>query len=340
MISRNRITQKGYDLFVMEMTSNRYSDKYLKRTFKNINDFLQFNEKNRKTDIRKVSKKELIRYYTFLKTKPNQKRKGLLAEITIKGVISSISLFYSSLYRNGIITENPFHTLRLMQKSKKNWKRRPFTVNEMNIFLDSIKPDTPIGLRDRAIFELIYSSGLRLCEISNLKTCDISFPQRLMIVRGKFGTDRMVPFSEVAEQYLLLYLGKRRNEADMPVFPGAIKTKGLQSNYLGSIFRKYLKKNNITKDGISAHSIRHSTATHLLDNGASIRYVQELLGHKNLKTTERYTHVQTEGIGRIYRKYHPREHDLFDSVDDSYIKNIESFIKTKLSRKRVKHINP
>lgn len=81
------------------------------------------------------------------------------------------------------------------------------------------------------------------------------------------------------------------------------------------------------KEELSAHSIRHSTATHLLDNGASIRHVQELLGHKGIETTERYTHVQTDGAAKIYRKYHPREHDLFETVDEEYRRHLDSLIE-------------
>ena len=92
-------------------------------------------------------------------------------------------------------------------------------------------------------------------------------------------------------------------------------------------FHDLLIKYDMYKKELSAHSIRHSTATHLLDNGANIRHVQELLGHKELSTTERYTHVQTEGVARIFRKYHPREHDLFETVDNEYIRHLNSFIE-------------
>ena len=329
--------QIGYELYEKEQRANRYSKRYMKRNLKNVRDFIDYQSEHGKSDVRKIRKKDIIQYYNYLKSRPNKKREGTLALVTVEGIISSISGFYSTLYRNMIISENPFHTLQLRQPHSRDWKRKPFTKLEIEMFLESIDTDTPKGLRDRTIFELMYSSGLRLCEISGLKIGDIDFNQREMIVRGKFGTDRMVPVSEVAIKFLQLYLGKRIEEQDRPVFPGEVQTQGLRAEYIGCLFRSYLRKSGMQLECVSAHSIRHSTATHLLDNGASIRHVQELLGHRNIKTTVRYTHLQTEGVARIYRKYHPREHELFDSVDEKYLNDVDCLINQKLARRKVKH---
>ena len=336
MMNEEETNQIGYELFEKEQQINRYSKKYIKRNLKNVRDFLNYQKLHGKKDVRKVNRKDIIQYFNYLKARPNKKKAGTLSLDTVEGIVSSINLFYSTLYKNMIIKENPFHGLQLNQHRSNDWKRKPLTIYEMEKFLESIDTDTPRGLRDRTMFELMYSSGLRACEISNLKICDINFEQREMIVRGKFGTDRMVPVSEVAGKFLLLFLGKRIEQTDFPVFPGENYKKGLSTNYIGSLFRNYLKKTGIKVEGVSVHSIRHSTATHLLDNGASIRHVQELLGHKNIKTTERYTHLQTEGVGRIYRKYHPREHELFDAVDEKYFNDVNCLINQKLSRRTVK----
>ena len=328
--------QIGYELYEKEQRANRYSKRYIKRNLKNVRDFIEYQSEHGKPDVRKIRKKDIIMYYNYLKSRHNKKSEGTLALVTVEGIISSISGFYSTLYRNMIIRENTFHTLQLRQPHSRDWKRKPFTKVEIEKFLESIETDTPKGLRDRTIFELMYSSGLRLCEISGLKIGDIDFNQREMIVRGKFGTDRMVPVSEVAIKFLQLYLGKRIEEQDRPVFPGEVQTQGLRAEYIGCLFRSYLRKSGMQLECVSAHSIRHSTATHLLDNGASIRHVQELLGHRNIKTTVRYTHLQTEGVGRIYRKYHPREHELFDSVDEKYFNDVDFLVNQKLARRKVK----
>lgn len=329
-MNEEEYNQICYKLFEKEQLINRFSKKYIQRNLKNTNDFINFQKEKGIYDIREINKKDIIQYFNYLKSRPNQKREGTLALDTVEGIVSSINLFYSTLYKNMIIKENPFHGLQLDIRRSKNWKRKPLTKYEMSKFLESIDPVTPKGLRDRAIFELMYSSGLRACEISNLKICDINFEQREMIVRGKFGTERMVPVSEFANKFLILYLGKKTFQTDLPVFPGESNKKGLNTNYIGVLFKKYLEKNGMKLDGVSVHSIRHSTATHLLDNGASIRYVQELLGHKNLKTTERYTHIQTEKVGKIYREYHPREHKMIDTVDEKYLNDVNCLINQKI----------
>jgi site-specific recombinase XerD len=168
-----------------------------------------------------------------------------------------------------------------------------------------------------------------VCEAARLQVWDVSLERREIIVRGKFGRDRVVPLSGVAEMFLRHYLGKRINCPDGPVFLGMYgrhAEKGLKPESISRHFRNMLKRLDIDRKQTSAHSIRHSTATHLLDNGAGIRHVQELLGHRNLETTARYTHVQTDGLFKIYRKYHPREHELFEVADGAYGERVRKLL--------------
>ena len=153
-----------------------------------------------------------------------------------------------------------------------------------------------------------------------------------MVVRGKFDRDRMVPISEVACDFLRLYLGERIENGDAWIFTGyAGFTRGrhLTSASVSERFQTLLRRFGMDKPEISTHSIRHSTATHLLENGASIRHVQELLGHRNIESTVRYTHVMTDTITREYRKYHPREHELFEAVDADYDARLDSLLVRK-----------
>ena len=132
--------------------------------------------------------------------------------------------------------------------------------------------------------------------------------------------------SKIARHYLALYLENRVYNNDGPVFCGlygAASRKALQPGSVGRRFTDLLKKYDMKKKELSAHSIRHASASQLLDNGAGIRYVQELLGHRNPETTAQYTHTQNEGLAKIYRKYHPQEHDLFDAVDEVYKKRLK-----------------
>ena len=150
-----------------------------------------------------------------------------------------------------------------------------------------------------------------------------------MIIHGKFARDRVVPFSIIARDYLALYLGNRVYNKDEPVFCGVKRKASKQALHPDSIGRRFtdlLKKYDMKKKELSAHSIRHTSASQLLDHGAGIRHVQELLGHRNPETTAKYTHTQGERLAKIYRKYHPQEHDLFDAVDDVYKKRLEVVI--------------
>jgi len=171
-------------------------------------------------------------------------------------------------------------------------------------------------------------------EAAKLMVKDICLERREMIVRGKFARDRVVPISKVAHDYLALYLENRvYNNRDEPVFCGTYGTAARRSLRPDSISRRFtilLMKNDMKKKELSAHSIRHTSASQLLDNGAGIRYVQELLGHRNPETTAQYTHTQNEKLTKIYRKHHPQEHDLFDAVDDVYKKRLTLVIGTEV----------
>jgi len=147
-----------------------------------------------------------------------------------------------------------------------------------------------------------------------------------MLVRGKFARDRIVPISKVARDYLALYLKNRVYNKDEPVFCGVHRKASMRPLQPESISRRFtglLKRYGMKKKELSAHSIRHANASQLLDNGAGIRHVQEILGHKNPETTAQYTHTQGAKLAKIYRKYHPQEYDLFDAVDDVYAKRLK-----------------
>jgi site-specific recombinase XerD len=208
-------------------------------------------------------------------------------------------------------------------------KRRPLTRDEITRFLEQLNTGTSQGLKDRTLFELIYSSGLRVAEIAALKVKDINFERREMLVRGKGSRDRLVPFSKVARDFLLLFLKDRADRPEAWVFCGSRGSRTgehMRSGGISERFKTLLRRFEMDKKEISTHSIRHSTATHLLENGASVRHVQELLGHKSIETTVRYTHIQTEGLLKIYRKHHPREHGLYETVDEGYNNRLETIL--------------
>jgi len=272
-------------------------------------------------DIGKLGKKDLVAYHTWLTKQPSKRTGEPLRPATINNRFSAIGLLYSCLYRSGLIPENPMHRLSLKVADPGGYRRRPLGQDEITSFLESIDTTTPQGLKDRTLFELIYSSGLRVNEAASLKVGAIDFACRFMVVRGKYDKDRKVPVSEVAMAFLKLYVGSRSTDLESWVFMGSAgPTKGghLRSTRISERFRTLLRRYGMDKPEISTHSIRHSTATHLLEAGASVRHVQELLGHACIESTVRYTHVMTDNLAKVYRRYHPREHELFEVIDAEY----------------------
>jgi len=319
------------ELVEQEICGNRFAEHYKKEIRKSIQLFFSWAVKRSKGDMRTMTKKDLIQYHQYLERMTSKKTGEPLNSVTINRRFYAVKLVFTVLYRAELLTENPMQGLHLKLPEKQGLRRRPLSVDEIMKFLETIPTDSKQGLKDRTIFELIYSSGLRVSEAANLMIGDIDFEKREMIVRGKYDRDRVVPISKVARDFLVLYLEQRINNPDDPVFVsfrGTRSNKGkFKSDSISERFRTLLKRYGMDKKEISAHSIRHSTATHLLDNGASIRHVQELLGHKEIQTTVRYTHIQTDGIAKIYRKYHPREHELFETVDSDYVRHFEKLLE-------------
>jgi site-specific recombinase XerD len=320
-----------------EMTMHRYSVSYRWCLRRNLAEFFRWASRRGTGDLLLLEKKDLMSFLTWL-TKQRAKRTGeLLGLKTLKTQFQAVKILYRCLYRERLLEENPVEGLKLDILRNQGVQRRPLTREEITYFLESLDTSTAQGLKNRTLFELIYSSGLRVSEAAGLKVGDIDLERRLMIVRGKFDKDRMVPISEVARDFLLCLLGPRVRQPETWVFlstTGCNQGGHLTQKTISCLFRSLLRKLDMDKRELTTHSIRHSTATHLLENGASIRHVQELLGHVSIETTVRYTQVMTENLAKIYRKHHPREHELFEVVDEEYSKRL-AFLTTHTSRKDV-----
>lgn len=306
------------------LASGNFTKNYCREFRRNITAFLDWAEERGKGGLVTITKADLHVYHQRLCRTVSKRTGRLLVSGTINGCFQAVKVLFSLLYQSGYLPANPLHGLRLALRQNDDWKRRALTVGEVTTFLESLDPSTPRGLRDRALFELVYSSGLRASEVVSLKIGDFDFPSRLMRVRGKGSRDRIVPLSLVAHDMVLLYLGGRQGNREEYVFPSRKAGSHIHPAALSRHFKLLLERLGMKKPDLCLHSIRHSTATHLLDNGASIRHVQELLGHADIGTTERYTHVQTEGLARIYRRFHPREHELFEAVDEDYINRLKT----------------
>ncbi|MGE3953918.1 MAG: site-specific tyrosine recombinase [Parachlamydiales bacterium] len=202
--------------------------------------------------------------------------------------------------REGTLKTNPAADL----DSPKLWKRLPHFLSnsEVEALLAAPDPTTATGVRDRAILELLYASGLRVSELCSLNIYSVG--EGTVRVRGKGGKERVVPVGSKALAALDHYLATfRQAEAD-PLFLTS-RGKRIDRVMVWRQIKSYAKRAGITKP-LSPHTLRHSFATHLLDNGAELRVIQEMLGHSDIGTTDRYTHVTTSRLREAFDSYHPR----------------------------------
>ena len=245
-------------------------------------------------NISKIDHLLLRRYLAHIKGKGYSKR-------TVARKLASLRSFFKFLYKEGYLKSNPITSLSTPKLDKK-----------LPVFLDEKEAaklvEVPKGrdersLRDRAVLETLYSAGLRVSELVGLNTDNLDFIGGVIKVYGKGKKERLAPIGEVAIRTIRDYLDKRRT-GSRAVFlnrSGArITDRGIRR-----IVEKYIHLASL-KEHVSPHTLRHSFATHLLNKGADLRSVQELLGHSNLSTTQIYTHVTTERLKAVYEKAHPR----------------------------------
>ncbi len=217
--------------------------------------------------------------------------------------LSALRSFFRFLCREGYIKTNP----TLMLSSPKMEKHLPsfMTEEETSRLIDSAQGKAPqdvSGLRDRAILEVFYSSGLRISELVGLNLEDMDFISGILKIRGKGKKERIVPIGETALSAVRKYLDKRKKASEALFLNN--HNRRITARGVRFLLTKYLKASAI-KPGVSAHTFRHSFATHLLNHGADLRTVQELLGHANLSSTQIYTHLTTDKLKSVYDKAHP-----------------------------------
>ena len=257
--------------------------------------------------------------------------RGFLADLHKQGLsrasaarkLAAVRAFLRYLRREEVIADDPGGLVATPKRDI----RMPahLSEGEMTALLDAPAGDTALSRRDRAILELFYASGLRLAELTGLDVEDVNLSAKMVRVLGKGGKERIVPFNGSTARAIRAYLsdretlvrGARPNQG--PAKAGAYARQGrrrdpLFVNYRGGrltvrsvdrLVRRYVASSS-TRSGISPHALRHSFATHLLQRGADLRAIQELLGHARLSTTQRYTHVNAAQLVDVYRKSHPR----------------------------------
>ena len=228
-----------------------------------------------------------------------------LSPATIRRRLSAIRGFYAFLVEMELLDSDPTEGL----DNPRTWKHLPqvLSLDEVERLLQAPPGDNPRGLRDRAMLEVLYATGVRVSELVSLRLVDLDMERGFLKVLGKGKKERVVPLGEEAIGWLRRYLEVR----------GELDKKGSAYLFLSNrggpmtrqrfwqIIKEYARRVGITK-GISPHTLRHSFATHILERGADLRSVQELLGHADLSTTQIYTHVARAHLEKIYKKSHPR----------------------------------
>jgi len=276
--SENTIMSYEKDLTIFENYINKYKLSYKNLEYKNVTDYL-----------------------IYLKS-------ANLKSTSMNRNLSSLRSFYNYLVKRNIVDNSPFKLISGPKKEKVLPNYLKYSEFEDLI---STCDETNLGIRNRMILELLFATGIRVSEASNLKISDIRFKEREIKIHGKGNKERIVYFNKTCQEVMSKYVLNARQE----ILKGK-KSEHLLLNHLGNkltrrgiadIINKLIFKSSI-KHKISPHTLRHTFATLLLNEGMDIREVQELLGHERLSTTNIYTHVSNEELRRIYLKNHPRAH--------------------------------
>ena len=250
-----------------------------------------------------VQRAQIISYITRLKLQGR-------AAATIARKLAAIKAFYRFLVTENYLETDPSEAVEAGTKGVHLPK--VLTEQEVKALLEAPDLSTAEGLRDRALLEMLYATGMRVSETVTVKIAGVNLALRYVIAFGKGSKERIVPLGSVAVEYLQRYLEEARNnfltegQTDPGILFLALGGHGLTRQRVWEIIRRYGSLAGIRKK-LSPHMLRHSFATHLLDNGADLRSVQEMLGHADISTTQIYTHLTNKRLRAVYEKAHPRK---------------------------------
>ena len=231
-----------------------------------------------------------------------------MAANSVKRAISTIRTYHNFLLAEGRMKDNPAQLLDTPKIPQK--LPNILTIEEIDTILNIIPNDKPMAIRDLAIFEMMYSCGLRVTELCDIKTTDILWDSDIIRVNGKGNKQRFVPIGPIARDNLKNYLNHKRpsladkNHNVVELFLSQNGRK-LTRMMIWILLKKWTDASNLQKK-VSPHTLRHSFATHLLEGGADLRSVQEMLGHADISTTQVYTHLDKEHLKEVHRTFHPR----------------------------------
>lgn len=294
------------ELFLKEYLSHLKLEKNLSEntlsSYKNdISTFISFLSDYKIADPSDISTENLT---TFFKTLKNI---GLTSTSAAR-YFSSLKGFFLYLLKNNYIIKNPLEKISAPKLSKK--LPEVLNINEVDKILAQPNVSDTLGLRDKAILELLYACGTRVSELTNLKLSDLFLNEEVIRVFGKGSKERLIPFGSSAIEWVGKYIKESRSvllrisKSGNYVF---LNSRGSKLSRMGiwKIIDRYVKEAGIQKE-VHPHTFRHSFATHLLEGGADLRAVQEMLGHADISTTQIYTHIDRDYIKQVHKQFHPR----------------------------------
>ena len=290
--------EKFMDYLSYELNASPNTITAYRQDLNQLIDFLK--EKRMKLEVARLDNRTIRHYLASLYGKQESS--------SISRKLSAIRSFLTFLVRRGVLLNNPAREITAPKKKKLSPKVP--SVDQVFTLLNTPRQDKPLGLRDRAILEMLYGAGLRVSELTNLNLNNVDFNDRMVRILGKGRKEREVPLGRKAIESLEKYLdcrhtiGKQQDEFALFLnFLGGRLTPRSVERMLAS----YLAAAGLPRS-TSPHTMRHAFATHMLGSGADLRGIQELLGHSSLSTTQRYTQVSVEHLMRVYDQAHPKAH--------------------------------
>jgi len=291
-----------------------------RRALEHFHEYLR--QRNVSTDVRETKAEDITAFISYLHRAPKKVANFATtrySERTIENMQSVILHFFAFACRHEYILTNPAEGLEKSRRAPKR-RRQALSRREVIRFIEGINGDDAISIRDRAIAEMLYGTGIRAFELCALETEDADLSLLTLRVRhGKGERERLVPFEEHCRATLARYVERSRGlllrSADTRALFVTTEGKPLKNDTLQPIFRRRCAEAKIKAGHLTPHVLRHSYATHLLENGASVRHIQMLLGHTSLESTVIYTHFTTTSMKRLLRRCHPHENALYRELD-------------------------
>jgi integrase/recombinase XerD len=307
------------DFLVLKFTEylkvNGYSERSIPDYTRNVKLFINYLRELKIENIAEADRKVLMDYQVkvYLETFKGKP----ITTATQKNRLTAVRTFFRYLLKTGQVLYDPSSDLN-MPKRPKLLPKNILTKKEIGELLSAPNLETLLGIRDRAILETFYSTGIRVSELCNLTLNDMDLNNgELRVNKGKWNKDRVVPLGELACDYIEFYLREARSKLTDTTQDILFVTKSgrkFRSTTLSYLISRYGKRTGLTKS-TSPHALRHSCATHLLKGKADIRYIQQILGHASIETTQLYTKVEITDLKQVLKRCHPRERKEIETHD-------------------------